>query len=29
MTDYRKALDTLRGGQVRLVVIGGVAARDS
>ena len=26
MTDYRKALDTLRGGQVRFVVIGGVAA---
>ena len=26
MTDYRKALDTLRGGQVRFIVIGGVAA---
>jgi hypothetical protein len=25
MTDYRKALDTLRGGQVRFIVIGGVA----
>jgi hypothetical protein len=26
MTDYRKALDTLRGGGVRFIVIGGVAA---
>jgi len=26
MTDYRKALDTLRNGQVRFIVIGGVAA---
>jgi hypothetical protein len=26
MTDYRKALETLRGGQVRFIVIGGVAA---
>ena len=26
MTDYRKALDTLRGGRVRFIVIGGVAA---
>jgi hypothetical protein len=26
MTDYRKALDTLRGGGVRFIVIGGAAA---
>jgi hypothetical protein len=26
MTDYRKAFETLRGGQVRFIVIGGVAA---
>ena len=26
MTDYHKALDTLRGGGVRFIVIGGVAA---
>jgi hypothetical protein len=26
MTDYRKALDALRGGGVRFIVIGGVAA---
>ena len=26
MTDYRKALDTLRNGQVRFIVIGGAAA---
>jgi hypothetical protein len=26
MTDYRKALETLRGGGVRFIVIGGVAA---
>jgi hypothetical protein len=26
MTDYRRALETLRGGQVRFIVIGGVAA---
>jgi len=26
MTDYRKALDVLRGGGVRFIVIGGVAA---
>jgi hypothetical protein len=25
MTDYRKALDALRGGGVRFIVIGGVA----
>jgi hypothetical protein len=26
MTDYRKALETLRDGGVRFIVIGGVAA---
>jgi hypothetical protein len=25
MTDYRRALDVLRGGGVRFIVIGGVA----